>query len=156
MRYFIIVLLAVSLVNCAKKEEPKPQHSQTQEPSFKLEEWAEMEMFHKVMAETFHPMEEGDMKPILTRAQEMADKAKAWQQSTPPARYAPVKDSVNFYLAKLVAESQTLADMVAKKAKDDDIRRSLTALHERYHTISDFCYSIDKELNKKRREEAKQ
>jgi hypothetical protein len=156
MKYFVVVLVAISLTNCAKKEEPKPQPVEAQKPAPKLEEWAEMEIFHNVMAETFHPMEDGEMKPILTRAQEMADKAKAWQQSTPPARYAPVKDSVNFYLAKLAAESQALADIVAKKAKEEDIKKSLTALHDRYHTVSDFCYSIDKELKKKLREEAKQ
>ncbi len=155
MKCLIVALLTISLANCAKKEEPKPQTAEAPKPAPKLEEWAEMEIFHNVMAETFHPMEDGEMKPILTRAQEMADKAKAWQNSTPPARYAPVKDSVNFYLAKLVSESQALADMVVKKAKEDDIKKNLTALHDRYHTVSDFCYSIDKELKKKLREEAK-
>jgi hypothetical protein len=155
MKYLVVALLAISFASCAKKEEPKPQTVEAQKPASKLEEWAEMEIFHNVMAETFHPMEDGEMKPILTRAQEMADKAKAWQNSTPPARYEPVKDSVNFYLAKLVSESQALADMVAKKAKEDDIKKNLTALHDRYHTVSDFCYSIDKELKKKLREEAK-
>ncbi|MFQ3598719.1 MAG: hypothetical protein SNJ55_09770 [Chloroherpetonaceae bacterium] len=156
MKHLVLALFALSLASCAKKEDPKPQTVEAQKPAPKLEEWAEMEIFHNVMAETFHPMEDGDMKPILTRAQEMADKAKAWQTSTPPARYEPVKDSVNFYLAKLVSESQTLADMVAKKAKEDDIKKTLTALHDRYHTVSDFCYSIDKELKKKLREDAKQ
>lgn len=154
MKHLALALLAISLVSCAKKEETKPQAA-AQNPVPKLEEWAEMETFHNVMAETFHPMEDGEMKPILTRAQEMADKAKAWQNSTLPARYEPVKDSVNFYLAKLVDESQALADMVAKKAKEDDIKKNLTALHDRYHAVSDFCYAIDKELKKKLREEAK-
>ncbi len=156
MKYLVLALLAFSLTSCAKKEDAKPQATEAQKPAPKLEEWAEMEIFHNVMAETFHPMEDGDMKPILTRAQEMADKAKAWQNSTMPARYAPVKDSVNFYLAKLVSESQALADLVAKKAKEEDIKKNLTALHDRYHTVSDFCYAIDKELKKKLREEAKQ
>ncbi len=160
MKYLALALLALSLTSCAKqeeakKEEAKPQMLEAQKSAPKLEEWAEMEIFHSVMAETFHPMEDGEMKPIMTRAQEMADKAKAWQNSTPPARYAPVKDSVNFYLAKLVVESQALADMVAKKAKEDDIKKSLTALHDRYHTVSDFCYSIDKDLKKKLREGTK-
>lgn len=155
MKYLIPVLFGVLLTSCAKKEETKSQAVETQKPAPKLEEWAEMETFHNVMAETFHPMEDGEMKPILTRAQEMADKAKAWQHSMPPARYEPVKDSVNFYLDKLVAESQALADMVSKKAKEDDIKKNLTALHDRYHAVSDFCYAIDKELKKKLREEAK-
>ncbi len=155
MKYLVLALIALSMGSCAKKEETKPPAVEAQKPAPKLEEWAEMEMFHTVMAETFHPMEDGEMKPILTRAQEMADKAKAWQNSTPPARYAPVKDSVSFYLAKLVSESQALADMVAKKAKEEDIKKTLTALHDRYHQVSDFCYSIDKELKKKLREEAK-
>ncbi|MDW8436474.1 MAG: hypothetical protein RMM16_00375 [Chloroherpetonaceae bacterium] len=155
MKRLLVALLALSLAACAKQEESKPETTEAQKAAPKLEEWAEMEAFHGVMAETFHPMEDGDMKPILSRAQEMAEKAKAWQKSAPPARYAPVKDSVDFYLSKLVSESQSLAEMVAKKAKEDDIKKALTALHDRYHQVSDFCYSIDKELKKKMREEAK-
>lgn len=154
MKRIVLVLLAFSLNACVKKEEAKtestvPQKSESQKSAPKLEEWTELETFHNIMAETFHPMEEGDMKPIMTRAQEMEDKAKTWQSSKMPARYEPIKDSVYFYLGKLVLESQSLGDMVSKKAKEEDIKKNLTALHDRFHAITALCYGLDKELKKK-------
>ena len=33
----------------------------------KLQDWNELKDFHKVMAQTFHPSEEGNLEPIKTR-----------------------------------------------------------------------------------------
>lgn len=39
------------------------------------DKWNEMSAFHDVMSATFHPMQEGDLNPIRSRAGEMAAKA---------------------------------------------------------------------------------
>lgn len=49
--------------------------------------WNELSAFHDVMSATFHPMEEGDLNPIRSRAKEMAAKAIEWANSTPPKIY---------------------------------------------------------------------
>jgi hypothetical protein len=149
-RVAVLFALALSLAACAPKKTDPPKvetktDSATVQPKaeVKLEEWKEIELFHNVMAETFHPMEEGDMKPILTRAQEMADKAKAWQTSTPPARFAG-NDSIKIVLTKLVTDSQALADLVKKKGKDAQIKKDLSALHDTFHDAAHRCNQVDK------------
>ncbi|GEM_PF-469578 len=99
--------------------------------------WNEMETFHGVMSTTFHPMEEGDFKPIRSRAGEMATKAKLWAKSKPPQSLntPQIKES----LTKLVRESEALELMVKKNAGDDKIKIALTALHDRFHEIVGLC-----------------
>ena len=49
--------------------------------------WTELKEFHKVMAATFHPAEEGDFKPIRERSGEMALKAMAIQKGRIPTSF---------------------------------------------------------------------
>jgi hypothetical protein len=102
------------------------------------EEWKELEDFHRVMAETFHPLEEGDLKPIRARAEELAKKASAWAKSTPPKRFAGA--NVKEKLAKLDADSHALAKLVAANGGDEEIKKALTALHDEFHEIAERCH----------------
>ena len=44
------------------------------------DEWKEMDEYHSIMAATFHPAEEGDLKPVMTRSGELVQKAQAWKK----------------------------------------------------------------------------
>jgi hypothetical protein len=103
----------------------------------KSPEWKEMETFHEVMAKTFHPMEEGNLKPIMARATEMATKAKQWADAKPPKEFD--KANVKELLGKLVTESKALSDLVAAKGSETDVKKALSALHDRFHEISGAC-----------------
>jgi len=105
--------------------------------------WNELAAFHEVMSATFHPMEEGDFKPIRGRAAEMAAKAKQWSDSAPPQIYnsQEIKNS----LGKLSQESKALATLVAKQASDTQIKESLSALHDRFHEIAGLCNDARKQ-----------
>jgi hypothetical protein len=105
--------------------------------------WNELSAFHDVMSATFHPMEDGDLKPIRSRAGEMAAKAKQWSDSTPPKVFARTEIKMN--VAKLAEESKALADLVAKNAGDAQIKQSLSALHDRYHEIAGQCRDAKKQ-----------
>jgi hypothetical protein len=105
--------------------------------------WNELSAFHDVMSATFHPMEEGDLKPIRARAAEMADKAKQWDDSTPPKIYA--RPEIKRNVAKLAQESKALAGLVARNAGDAQIKESLSALHDRYHEIAGQCRDAKKQ-----------
>lgn len=105
--------------------------------------WNELTAFHAVMSATFHPMEEGNFKPVRTRAAEMAAKAKQWSDSTPPALYDKAEIKTN--VAKLAQESQALAGLIAKKASDVQIKESLNALHDRFHEIAGMCNDAKKQ-----------
>lgn len=101
------------------------------------DKWAELSIFHDVMSQTFHPMEEGELKPIRSRAGEMAQKARRWADSKPPKVYD--KPEIKANLAKLADESKALAALVGAKASDTQIKESLTALHDHFHAIIGLC-----------------
>lgn len=105
--------------------------------------WNEMSAFHDVMSATFHPMEEGDLNPIRSRAKEMAAKAREWANSTPPKIYNQPEIKAN--VAKLAQESKALAVLVAQKVTDGQIKESLSALHDRYHEVAGLCRDAKKQ-----------
>ena len=100
--------------------------------------WKELDDYHKVMASTFHPSEEGNLQPIKERSGELSDKAKALQKSTIPAAYQ--KPGVKETLDLLAKESKALDKMVRKKKPDADITKSLAALHDRFHEVIEKCH----------------
>jgi hypothetical protein len=107
------------------------------------DKWNELSAFHDIMSATFHPMEEGDFKPIRSRAGEMAAKAKQWADSTPPKIYA--RPEIKKNVAKLAQESNALAELVTRNAGDAQIKQSLSALHDRYHEIAGQCHDAKKQ-----------
>ena len=101
-------------------------------------EWKEMKDFHTVMSQTFHPAEEGNLKPIRERSEEMIKTAEAWKKSMVPAEYKDVK-GISETLTKLVDGSKNIDKQVKAKASDEELKKSLTALHDVFHTIVGLC-----------------
>jgi hypothetical protein len=101
-------------------------------------EWKELSAFHTVMSQTFHPAEEGDFKPIRERSGEMVEKAKAWKASVIPAGYTEVK-GIETSLDALVDGSSKLDAKIKAGAKDEEILKDLSALHDVFHTIVGLC-----------------
>lgn len=103
----------------------------------KLQDWAELKEFHKVMAQTFHPSEEGNLEPIKTRIGEMVEKAKTLQASKFPADFdnEKIRKAVN----QLVTDSQKLQVAIKKGASDKKITKSLSGLHDVFHQIVGLC-----------------
>ncbi|HLG40773.1 MAG TPA: hypothetical protein VI461_13935 [Chitinophagaceae bacterium] len=99
--------------------------------------WKEMNDFHAVMSETFHPAEEGKLDPIKTRSQEMVDKAVTWKNSAAPEGYD--KNAVKKPLQKLVKGSKELNKLVKGKASDEELKKKLSALHDVFHEITEKC-----------------
>ncbi len=99
--------------------------------------WKEMETFHEVMAQTFHPAEEGKLEPIKTRSQEMMDKAAAWKSSTAPEGYD--QKAVKKSLKKLVKGTEELNKLVKENATDELIKEKISSLHDVFHEIMEKC-----------------
>lgn len=101
------------------------------------DQWAELENYHEIMSQTFHPAEEGKFAPIRKLAGELATRAQKWLESTPPKIYdAP---EIRAILVKLNRESKALADSIANGTSDEQIKKDLTALHDRFHEIMGAC-----------------
>lgn len=111
----------------------------------KGDKWAELESFHEVMSQTFHPAEEGNLKPIRSRAGEMAERAQKWLDSKAPLIYDV--PAINAILVKLNAESKALAELVSNNGSDEEVKKSITALHDRFHEIIGAC-RVEKEKKK--------
>lgn len=101
------------------------------------DQWAELESYHEIMSQTFHPAEEGKLEPIRKLAGELAARSQAWLASTPPKIYDT--PNIKAILVKLNAESKALADSLAQGAKDEQLKKDLTALHDRFHEIMGAC-----------------
>ncbi len=100
-------------------------------------EWKEKDEFHKVMAQTFHPVEDGNYNPIRERSNEMYQKAVAWQKSAVPEGYN--KKKISKILKKLVKESKELDKKIKAGTTDAEIKADLTELHDIFHEIVGLC-----------------
>ncbi len=99
--------------------------------------WLELKDFHMVMAQTFHPMEEGNLKPIKERSGEMLTKANKLASSKIPTSFQSA--AISKAIADLVVGSASLDKAIKKKAKDEKIKTDLTKLHDTFHVIQELC-----------------
>lgn len=109
----------------------------SQTPVTSQAQWTEKNEFHKVMAQTFHPSEEGNFEPIRSRIGEMYEKALAWANSTPPKEYD--KPEIKSTIKEMTGQIVALKAMIDKKATNDEIKPKLEALHETFHKIVGMC-----------------
>jgi hypothetical protein len=109
----------------------------------KFDKWPELKTFHGVMSQTFHPSEEGDLKPIKSRVGEFLEKAEALRKSNLPVEFnkASVKEATD----ALVKEAKELKLLIEKGGKDDEIAKALNHLHDTFHTIVERCDKNDEE-----------
>ena len=105
-------------------------------------DWKEKNRFHRTIGETFHPMEEGDFKPIRARSEEMVKNAIAWQQSVVPEKFKSVKN-IDKILDQLVKQSKALDLKIKANATDDVIKVDLTEIHDTFHKIVGLCTAED-------------
>jgi|JI10StandDraft_1071094.scaffolds.fasta_scaffold72011_4 superoxide dismutase len=103
----------------------------------KFDEWPEIKDFHKTLSETFHPSEEGDLKPIRTRSGEMVKKAITLSKSKIPNEFN--NKAITDAIKKLESGSKALDKIVRKKGSDKAITKSLHQLHDIFHLIVDKC-----------------
>lgn len=123
MRHFLFILLlsTISLSVSAQKAA-----------------WKELDDYHAVMAATFHPAEEGNLQPVLTRAGELAEKATVLKKSAVPADYQ--KEGVKTSVDLLAKESKALAKMIKQKKPEAEVKKGIFALHDRFHEVMEKCH----------------
>lgn len=125
-----ILLLAIFLFACGKK-------SDTSEGS--SDEWPEMDSFHMVMSDAYHPYKDSaNVAPVKKLAEEMALEAERWQGATLPSKVN--NDAIKGQLEKLKVDARALADQIKAGATDEQIGASLTALHHSFHAIMEAWY----------------
>ncbi len=119
------LLFVLTSISCSKKHEAENDSSA---------EWPEMESFHMIMAEAFHPYKDStNLEPAKKLAAEMATEAEKWQAAALPEKVN--NDEVKGLLEQLKTKTRALADSIAANTPDDEIGKSLTLLHDNFHSI---------------------
>src|SRR5882724_8872440 len=118
----IVVLLSVCAA-CSHKEHHEEKA-----------EWKELDSFHKIMADAFHPLKDsGNLAPIKKLAAQLAEGAERLASSSLPENLN--NEEMKSNLEKLKADSKALADEISNGATDDAIKQRLAALHDQFHKI---------------------
>lgn len=134
---YLLLLFLFVLASCGEKKE---QTSETAESEHEddSQSWKEMDDFHMVMAETFHPYKDSsDLQPAKAKANELVAAADQWVS-------APLPEKVNngetkTKLQELKTEAEILRDLV-QTGDDQKIGSQLTKLHNKFHEIQESWY----------------
>jgi hypothetical protein len=131
---FGLVLVTMA---CSSKRENDDNSDETIAVS--NEEWKEMDEFHMVMAESFHPYKDSaNLEPARNHADSLVSAAERWAQAPLPERFSE-DDEIKFKLNQLKVDASTFADVV-KTGDDKSVGQSLTKLHDLFHEIQESWY----------------
>jgi hypothetical protein len=123
----------ISVFACATKKEDS-----SAEETADQKEWKEMDEFHMVMAETFHPFKDSaNLAPAKAQAADLAASAEKWASSTLPEKVN--NDEMKAKLDDLKKETASFAQTVSS-ADDKVIGDNLTKIHDLFHTIQEAWY----------------
>ena len=130
----------VSAQTTTKPAEHKMDHKMEHkdDASHAMSPWKELDAYHMLMMATWHPAKDkSDMAPTRAKIGEMVASAKVLAASKAPKGCdAP---AVKAAATALPAETQGVADLVAKKADDATLKSALKALHEKFDVLEEGC-----------------
>jgi hypothetical protein len=100
-------------------------------------DWKEMNSFHTLMSASFHPAEEGNLKPLQAKSDSLLITAKKWKASKIPAGFKPAETAET--LTKLVKQLELVNNSVKAKQDDATLKMQIKEAHEIFHTIVEKC-----------------
>jgi superoxide dismutase len=100
--------------------------------------WMALKDFHKVMAQTYHPAEDGNFVPLRTRSGELLAKAILFANSKPPV--SKDKPAVHKALSNLAEQCEKIYELVEKNAKDAVLMKEITKAHDLFHQVEELCH----------------
>ena len=131
----LIVLLVVWA--CGSKHQ-QPHDEEHASGHHDATAWKEMDDFHAVMRDTFHPYKDStNLEPVKKRASELMTAADEWASAELPGKVNNAE--VKAKLRQLRSEAGTLAESV-KSSDDNVIGEHLTRLHDTFHEIQEAWY----------------
>lgn len=138
MKYLLFVSL-ILVFACSQKEEKQAAEAEDDV------EWKEMDEFHAVMADVYHPLKDSsNLEPIKKDADDLSAAATKWAKAKVPSKVD--NDQTKEALAHLEDGAKELATMVKDGATTDElIATKLTILHDTFHSIMESWYKAGKE-----------
>jgi hypothetical protein len=102
------------------------------------DEWPQMDAFHMIMAESFHPFRDSaDIGPAKANADSLVAAAETWLNAPIPEKVN--NDEVKEMLQHLKSEADAFA-IVSKTDDQKAIGESLTKLHDLFHKLQEKWY----------------
>lgn len=133
MKKLFLLVLCLALVACGSKK------TETTESM----EWKQMDDFHMIMAESFHPYKDSaNLAPAKEMAKELSDAAAQWASAELPEKVN--NEDMKAALQQLSSDSQGLLQLVNESAADSLVANSLTKLHDTFHKIQEGWYGSEK------------
>jgi hypothetical protein len=130
--YIFILFVFTLAIACGKKEETASN-----------EEWPEMDEFHMVMAESFHPYKDSaNLEPAKANAAEMAKIAEKWANAALPEKVN--NDETKADLNQLKTDAVAFIQ-ISQSGDSTKIGESLTGLHDLFHKLQETWYGGGKE-----------
>lgn len=104
-----------------------------------VRDWAEMDAYHMLMAEAFHPyMDSSNLEPAKKLAPQLLEDAKEWESSKLPSRVN--NETTKASLRRLTTLAEKLNQDI-QSADDSAIGSSLDSLHEVFHELQNHWYA---------------
>jgi len=136
MKSVLSILSVLVMLACSTKNSGKDETNS--------KEWKEMDSFHMIMAESFHPYKDSaNLAPAKTLAKEMTDEAAKWASATLPEKVD--NDEIKANIQNLNKGSQGFLKLVNENAPDSVLGKSLTDLHNLFHKIQEGWYEGEEE-----------
>lgn len=133
---FLGLILLIIIVSCSTKKEG---HEGKEEHDATSEDWKEMDDFHMIMAESFHPYKDSaDLEPAKQNATALIESAEKWANAPLPEKFKE-DEEIKFKVTQLKADALKFAEVV-KTEDSKAIGESLTKLHDLFHEIQEAWY----------------
>ena len=135
----LLLVLGVVIVSigCTSKKE---HHADETEAQASQGEWKEMDDFHMVMAEAFHPFKDSsNLEPAKAYADSLVSAAEQWAEAPLPEKFKD-DEEIRFKLNQLKVDASTFAK-ISREGDDKSVGQSLTKLHDLFHEIQESWYS---------------
>lgn len=129
--------LIIIVAACSTKKED--QGSDDHHHEVAREDWKEMDDFHMIMAEAFHPYKDSsNLEPAKQNAPSLVAAAEKWSQAPLPEKFEE-DDEIKFKLNQLKVDASTFAEIV-QTGDDKAVGESLTKLHDLFHALQESWY----------------
>lgn len=139
--WMFVLVLAAAMVACQSKEKKEEQAAEEQM------EWAEMDAYHMLMAEAFHPYKDSsNLAPAKAGAAQLAAEAVKWASAPLPEKVN--NEQMRAMLERLKFNAGALADKVQMQASDEEIGTALNTLHDDFHRIMEGWHGGEHEHEK--------
>jgi len=136
---FWIVLLVLFISSCSSKKENQNHDDEPKEEAALEDDWKEMDDFHMIMAEAFHPFKDSmNLAPAKEIAAEMAQDAAKWVDAPLPSRVNI--DEVKEKLKSLRDMTASFESNIKNGSSDEQIGLELNKLHDLFHEIQESWY----------------